>query len=333
MKKRSYWIGLVISIFFLWLFLRKIDLRGVWETFKNVEYIYTVPLMLINLFSLWIRAKRWEYLLRPLKKIRMWELFNATTIGLMANNIFPARVGEFVRAIVLGHRAKISKTASFATIVVERLFDGFTVLFLFLVVIFFMSFPPDRSSLFTQGAIKSAGLLSFFFYTSVLIFLLLLRFQNRRANQVIAFFLKKLPKKISNKITKQINSFVSGLAVLKEAKDIFIIIFYSFFLWLMLSFSLYLLFIGFHLPLSLWASVFLEVVLVFGVTLPSAPGYIGTFHWACAAGLILLGVEANQAKSFSLVLWLCNFLPVTALGLLLLWKEGLSFNLLQRSEK
>jgi len=332
MKKRSYWIGLVISFFFLWLFLRKIDLRGIWEIFKNVEYIYTIPLMGINLFALWIRAKRWEYLLNPIKKVRMWELFNATAIGFMANNIFPARVGELVRAIVLGHRAKISKTASFATIVVERLFDGFTVLFLFLVVIFFMSFPPDRSSIFTQGAIKTAGLLSFFFYTSVLIVLLLLRFQNRKANQVISFFLKKLPEKISHKITKQMDSFVSGLDVLKETKDIFLILFYSFFLWLMQSFSLYLLFVGFHLPLSLLAAVFLEVALVFGVTLPSAPGYVGTFHWVCAAGLIFLGVEANQAKSFSLVLWLSGFLPVTGLGLLLLWKEGLSLNSLQRPE-
>ncbi|OGP51697.1 MAG: hypothetical protein A2Y79_02130 [Deltaproteobacteria bacterium RBG_13_43_22] len=333
MEKRSYWIGLGLSIFFLFLFLRKIDFIEVWEIFKNVEFIYTLPLMFINLFSLWIRAKRWEYLLNPIKKIRIWELFNATAIGFMANNILPARVGEVVRAIVLGHRAKINKTASFATIVVERLFDGFTILFLLLIVIFFMSFPTTGSSIFTQGTIKSAGLLSFVFYSLVLGVLLLLRFQNRRANQVISFFLKILPEKISKKITRQIDSFVSGLDVLKEFKDILIIFFYSFFLWLMLSFSLYLLFAGFHLKLSLWAAVFLEVVLVFGVTIPSAPGYIGTFHWICAAGLIFLGVGANQAKSFAVVLWLSGFIPVTGLGLLLLWKEGLSLNLLKKPEE
>jgi uncharacterized protein (TIRG00374 family) len=333
MKKRSYWIGLVLSIFFLFLFLRKIDFFEVWKIFKEVEFVYTIPLMIIYLFSLWIRAKRWKYLLNPIKKVQIWELFNATAIGFMANNIFPARVGEVVRAVVLGHRAKISKTASFATIVVERLFDGFIIFFLLLIVIFFMSFPPEGTSIISQGAIKKAGLLSFVFYILVLSVLLLLRFHNRKANQVISFFLRKLPEKISAKITKQIDSFISGLDVLKEFNDILIIILYSFFLWLTLSFANYLLFVGFHLRLSLLAAVFLEVVLVFGVAIPSAPGYIGTFHWICAAGLIFLGVEANQAKSFAMVLWLAGFIPQTGLGLALLWKEGFTLHLLKKTEE
>lgn len=333
MGKRSYWIGLVLSLFFLFLFFRKMDLRGVWETFKSVEYVYTLPVMAINLLAIWVRAKRWEYLLAPIKKIPMGELYNATAIGFMANNIFPARVGEFVRAIILGHRAKISKTTSFATIVVERLFDGFTVLSLFLLVIIFMAFPPDHSGLFSQGTLKSAAFLSFVFYTLVLGILLLLRFHNQRTYRIISFFLGRLPESLSHKITKKIDSFVSGLDVLKQWKDLLTIIVYSFFLWLMMAFAVYLLFLGFHFPLSPWAAIFLEGVLVFGVTLPSAPGYIGTFHWACAAGLMFLGVEGNQAKGFAVVIWFVSFIPVTVLGLLLLWKEGISLNLLKKDKE
>ena len=333
MGKRSYWIGLVLSLFFLFLFFRKIDLRGVWETFKSVEYIYTLPLMAINLLAIWVRAKRWDYLLSPIKKVLMKELYNATAIGFMANNIFPARVGEFVRAIILGHRARISKTASFATIVVERLFDGFTVLSLFLMVIFFMAFPPEHSSFFSQRTLRSAALLSFVFYSLVLGILLLLRFQNQRTYRIISFFLQRLPEKLSHKISQKIESFVSGLAVLKQWKDLLLILLYSFFLWLMMSFAVYLLFLGFHFPLSLWAAIFLEVILVFGVTLPSAPGYIGTFHWACAAGLMFLGVEGNPAKGFAVVLWFVSFIPVTVLGLFLLWKEGISLNFLNKDKE
>lgn len=333
MGKRSYWIGLVLSLFFLFLFFRKIDLREVWEIFKSVEYAYTLPVMAINLLAIWVRAKRWGYLLAPIKKVPMGELYNATAIGFMANNIFPARVGEFVRAIVLGHRAKISKTASFATIVVERIFDGFTVLTLFLLVIFFMVFPPEHSGLFSQRTLKSAATLSLVFYTLVLVILLLLRFKDRRTYRIISFFLEKFPEKLSHKITKRIDSFVSGLGVLKQWKDLLSIIVYSFFLWLMMAFSVYLLFLGFHFPLSLWTAIFLEVVLVFGVSLPSAPGYIGTFHWICAAGLMFLGVEGNQAKGFAVVLWFVSFIPVTVLGLLLLWKEGLSLNLLKKDKE
>jgi glycosyltransferase 2 family protein len=333
MGKRSYWVGLVLSLIFLFLFLRNINLKEVWETFKRVEYVYTVPLMLINLFSIWIRAKRWGYLLNPIKEIRMTELYNATAIGFMANNIFPARVGEFIRAIHLGHRAKISKTASFATIVVERVFDGFTVLSLLLAVSFFMTFPASQSSVLTQRTIQSAGLLSFGFYALALSVLLLLRFKNPWAFRVLAFLLERFPQKISLKINRKIDSFVSGLEVLKKGKDILIIILYSLFLWLMLAFSIYLLFFGFHISLSPWAAVFLEVVLVFVVTLPSAPGFIGTFHWACAAGLMYLGVERSVADGFAVVLWLTGFVPITALGLLLLWKEGLSLRLLKSNEE
>lgn len=332
MGKRGYWIGLLLSLFFLVLFFRQINVREIWEIFKRVDYVYTIPLMAVNFFSIWIRAKRWKYLLSPIKHVPMKDLYNATAIGFMANNIFPARVGEFVRAIHLGQRAKISKTASFATIVVERLFDGFTVLLLFLMVILFMPFPQDHSSLFTQGTVKSAGLISFAFYTLVLVILLLLRFQNFRTYQILTFFLKRLPEKLSAKISLTIESFVSGLDVLKQGKDIVIIILYSLFLWLMLSFSVYLLFFGFHLPLSLWAAIFLEVVLVFGVSLPSAPGFIGTYHWVCAAGLMYLGVEGNAAKGFAVVLWLTGFIPVTGLGLVLLWKEGLSLGFFKKQE-
>jgi uncharacterized protein (TIRG00374 family) len=333
MGKRSYWIGLILSLFFLVLFFRKIDLRGVWEIFKSVEYAYTLPIIVINLLAILVRAKRWGYFLKPIKKVPMGELYNATAIGFMANNIFPARVGELVRAIILGHRARISKTASFATIVVERLFDGFTVLLLFLWVIFFMTFPPAHGSLFSQGNLKKAALLSFFFYGMILGFLLLLRFRNRKTYRIISIFLQRLPEKLSHKVTLKIDSFVTGLDVLKQWKDIFIIFFYSVFLWVMMSFAVYLLFLGFHFPLSLLAAIFLEVVLVFGVAIPSAPGYVGTFHWACAAGLMFLGVDGNQAKGYAVVLWFVSFIPITVLGLLLLWKEGISLSFLKKAEE
>ena len=73
----------------------------------------------------------------------------------------------------------------------------------------------------------------------------------------------------------------------------------------------------------------MEIVLIFGVSIPSAPGYIGTFHWACAAGLAFFGIEPNLAKTFSIILWLAYFIPITLLGIILLWQEGLSLRSIQ----
>jgi len=334
MKKQSYWIGLALSVIFLILFFRKTDLGAMWAIFASVDYRYTLLLMAINILTLWIRAVRWGYLLRPIKKVPLNELYKATAIGFMANNLLPARIGEIVRAYLLGSRARISRTASLATIVVERLFDGFTILFLFFMVLLFMPFPPqDRSRMITPETLKTIGFLSLFFYGLVLTILLLLRFQNDQARRLIGFFLERLPQRLARPVREKIHSFVSGLEVLKKDKDLLIIILYSFLLWGVLSLSIYLLYLGFHLKLSLLSAFFVETILVFGVSIPSAPGFIGTYHWACAAGLLFLGVEPNLAKSFAMVLWLTNFIPMTGMGLLVLWKEGLSLRGLQRTRE
>jgi glycosyltransferase 2 family protein len=332
MKKYSYWIGFGLSLIFLGFFFRKIDFDSVWKTFKSVEYLYTIPFILVNLSTIWIRAKRWRYLLAPIKQIKIGPLFHATAIGFMANNILPARIGEFIRAYVLGNKEQISKTASFATIVVERLFDGFAILLIFFLVILFMPFPADRSQVFTQHHIKMAGFFSFLLYVVALGVLLALRFHREKANRLIEFFFGFLPPRFSGKVIKKIESFVAGLEILQRANDILVIAGYSIGLWVVTGFSYYFLFLAFHFDLSILAAFFLLVVLIFGVAMPSAPGYIGTFHLACAGGMIFLGIEANLAKSFALLVWFVGFIPIVLLGLFSLWKEGMSLGQLKKTD-
>ena len=178
-----------------------------------------------------------------------------------------------------------------------------------------------------------AGFLSFFVYLTVLGFLLSLRFHNEKANRLIGFFLKRLPQGLAVKISHTVESFVQGLEILQRTKDIGVIVGYSLFLWVMISLSFCFLFMAFHLDLPVQAAFFLLVVLAFGVSIPSAPGYIGTFHWACAAALIYWGIEANLAKSVSLMLWFVGFIPTVLLGLFALGKEGFSIRQLQETDK
>ena len=198
MKRRNYWFGLAVSLLFIYFFFRKIDLQEVWGAFRSVNYLYTLPIMLVNILSIWLRAVRWRILLRPVKKIGLPELFQATAIGFMANNLFPARIGELVRAFLLAEKEKISKSTSMATVVVERLFDGFAVLLLFLVVILFMPFPEQGAQVLTPHRIKTVGWLSLLFYSLALVVLVLLRFHNQHLNRIIGFFLKPLPARIAS---------------------------------------------------------------------------------------------------------------------------------------
>jgi glycosyltransferase 2 family protein len=329
MTKKKYWFGFAVSILFAFFFFRNVDIREIWIAFHSVNYFYTIPIMLINLFCLWIRAVRWRYLLSPIKSVGLLELFKATEIGFMANNILPARIGEFVRAFILGDREKISKTACLATLVVERLFDGFSVLLLFLGVLLFMPFPETSTSFLTPTRIRMIGWFSFLFYFLVLVILVLLRFHNHRLNRLIGQVLKPFPARLSNRILEIINSFVFGLEILRRGRDILIIKGYSLLLWIVSSLGVYLLFFGFGLHMTLLQAIFVEIILIFGVSIPSAPGYIGTFHWACAAALAFFGIEPNLAKTFSIILWLAYFIPVTLLGIFLLWQEGLSLRSIQ----
>ena len=329
MSKKSYWVGLFVSVIFLFLFFRKIDWQAVGNIFRQVELLYTLPLMLVNFLTILIRSKRWEYLLRSIKRVPLVELYKTMAIGFMANYLLPARVGEVIRAILLGNRVRISKTASFATIVVEKVFDGFTLMLMFLVVVLFLPFPTSGSTVFNRENIKLVGLLSFLFYLAVLGTLLLMRFHNQRVNRVFGFFLKPFPPSLASKIKEKVEAFIVGLGILRNARDIVMTCLYSVLVWGVTLLLIYALFFPFKINLSLLSAMFLMVVLVFGIAIPSAPGFIGTFHWACAAALMFLGVEANLAKSYAIVLWFISFIPITSLGLFLLWKEGLSFQALK----
>jgi glycosyltransferase 2 family protein len=330
MNKKNYYLGFCLSIVFLILFFREINWRMIWHILSHLELIYIFPLMLINFLTILIRAKRWGYLLHSIKRVNLVELYKAVAIGSMANYLLPARAGEFIRALFLGNRSQINKTASLATIVVERVFDGLTVMIMFLFVIIFMPFPSAHSTVtFNQENIKLAGFLSFFFYFIMLGILLLIRFHSEPVNRFLGFALSLLPKEISYNILNIFDSFVLGLSTLKKSRDIMMTCFYSVLLWADITILTYILFRPFQIDVSFIGAIFLNVILVFSITLPSAPGFIGTFHWACAASLIFLGVEDNLAKSYAMILWLIGFLPTTALGLVLLWNEGSSLKSLQ----
>ena len=332
MSKKSYWIGLAVSLIFLFLFLRKMDWVAMGGILRGMELIYVLPLMLANFLTILIRAERWKYILRPIRKVPLAELYKVIAIGFMANYLLPARVGELLRAFLLGSRLRISKTASFATIVVEKLFDGFTIMLLLVVVLLFMPFPSDRSTFFNRENIQLAGLASFLFYLAVLVVLLLMRFHNESVNRLFGFLLQPLPARVSLKIREKLNAFALGLDMLKSPWDLFMTTFYSFLVWGITLLILYFLFFPFQIKLSLFSALFLMVAIVFGIAIPSAPGFIGTFHWVCAAALVFLGVEENRAKSYTVILWFVSFIPITSLGLFMLWREGLSLKTLGKDE-
>ncbi|OGG49813.1 MAG: hypothetical protein A3F84_28470 [Candidatus Handelsmanbacteria bacterium RIFCSPLOWO2_12_FULL_64_10] len=310
------WIGLLVSVLFLYLSFRKVDLGEMKSALSQAQYLYVLPSIVFLVVGFWIRALRWKILLQPVKPIGMRPLFSATMIGFMANNVLPARLGEFIRADAIGRQAAISRSAAFATIVVERLFDGLTLLLFLVAPLAFASFPDW---------VRRAGISALGLYGLSIAFLYLLHVRTETAVQMARYLLRPLPGRISEKLIKQLKLFASGLDVLSQGRHLFSTSGLSLVLWMVNIASLQCILEAFNLDLPWYAAFTVEAILALGVVLPSSPGFVGVFQGFCILALALFGISQGVALGFSVVLHASGYIPVTAIGLVYFWKAHLSF--------
>jgi len=322
--KWKFWVGIIISAVFLYLAFRKIEFKEVAKAFKDANYLYVVLSGTLAIVSLWARAYRWKYLLSPLKEIRMPSLFSSTMIGFMANNLLPARLGEFIRAYSIGSKENISKSSALATIVIERVFDGFTVLSFLAVVLIFFDFP---------GWVRKGGYFAFGFFMGVLIFLIFLRLHTKKVIKRMDSLLRFLPVSVRDKLKKMLYSFAEGLQVLKNSGDLVTVIIFSVAVWLVMASAFEFAIIAFDLKVPIYAAFVLMVILALGVMIPSSPGFVGTYHYLCIASLGLFAISKDVALSFSIVAHASGFIPITLIGLCYLWRESLSLRDLTSKER
>ena len=323
MMKIKFFIGIAISLVFLYLALRNVSYEKLALSLQSANYIYLIPSILLSILTMWLRAIRWRYLLEPIKRIKNHSLFSAVMIGFMANNVLPARIGEFVRAYAVGRKENLSKSLSLATILVERIFDGFTLLAFLLGILIF--FPvPDW--------LKKAGISAFVFYALIIVFLVLLKRYKENMLKFLNYILSPISKRLSHKTDEILISFIAGFDVLKGKKQIALILFYSFSIWTIYAVLTLLVFISFNFNLPVYAPFLLTVILTFGVMIPSSPGYVGTYQYFCIMGLALWGIKESDALGFSLVYHASQYVPVTSLGLFYLWKENISLKEIRSGE-
>ncbi|UCF05086.1 MAG: flippase-like domain-containing protein [bacterium] len=326
---RANWktiVGILISASFLYLAFRKVDLNELKATFQAADYVYVVPSMLLIMASVWFRTLRWRFLLKPVKTIPLPSLFSSTMIGLMANNLLPARLGEFVRAYTVGVKERISKSSSLATIVVERIFDGFTLLFFLAVISVFRAreYPPW---------LRHSAYIALSFYICAAILLVLLKVRTEPALRILSALTTPLPGRIRDRIIHLLHSFIEGLQVLHSTSDVLISAILSLLVWLPYAVTIHLLLGSFDIVLPVQISFLVLVAMGIGVMIPSAPGYIGTIQFVCVAVLSAFSVTRDEALSFSILYHVCTYIPVTAVGLIYLLIEGISFAEMRDSVK
>jgi glycosyltransferase 2 family protein len=301
------WLGVALSLVLLWLAFRGVDLDEVVKGFRHIRPMWLVPALLSIFVRFWVTAIRWRILLGPKHRVGIHRLFGVTLIGFMANNIFPARIGEFVRAYVLGRAESLAAPLAFATIVIERIFDGLTLLLFLGGGLFFLSLPPWLLGL----AAASCCL-----YLVVLAILLSLRWEGgvRFVGRLLAW----LPLRLRTPAHQLVDAFRLGLDALGNARALLMTAGLSLVIWAINALGLQATFAAFSLALPLQAG-FLGIAIIAGIlVLPSAPGYVGTFQLATKLALAPFGVPEATALSVSIVYHAINYVPITILGLVYL---------------
>ncbi len=337
-KNILFILSIVASIVCLWLFVRNIE----WSLLKNAlmeaNYWFVIPTLILTILVYVVRALRWKGLLSHIKPISVINLLSITCIGFMANNILPARVGEVLRPFILYKKENVKFSTSFATVIVERIFDMLGLIIFTVAVIALLPHPSAthtsmQVSTHEANTIKESIIPSLKKWTEVfagvgvftVIFLFLVVIKPDFFKRILSKVCRFLPHTVKDKIMGLYDSFIYGLKILENKMQTIWILALSLFIWFLGGAEIYLLGFSFHMHLPFVGACLVAVCLALAVALPQAPGYIGVFHIAVLKSLDIFGIQATAAQSYAIVLWAISILPSTIMGFLFLWREGIAF--------
>jgi glycosyltransferase 2 family protein len=322
LRHKRVWIGVALSLVLIIYVFYQTDPAKIWNSLLQAQYAYLVPALLLYFVGVGVRAVRWHFLLRDLKPIPTGELFRTVVIGYMANDILPARMGELVRAFVLGQQERISKAATLVTILVERIFDGLTMLTFIVAASFLLHFGDEELTLRIR-------LVSAIFVAAILA-LAVLAGMPRQVERIVDLIVLRLPARFHARVTGLVQSFIAGLGVLRSPRNSFAVFAFSILAWLCETGMYATLAQGFGISLRfavyLLAAAFANLVTI----APSTPGYVGVFDAPIVSTLTTFGIERNLATSYTIVLHAALILPVTLLGFYYAARAGMTLTQITR---
>lgn len=326
MKRWQFWLGLAISAIFLYIVLRDLDLSSFWSEVKQANYWWLIPGVGVYFLAVWARAWRWHYLLRPLKAIPTSTMFPIVAIGYMGNNVYPARAGEVLRAVVLKRKEGVAISASLATIIVERIFDG-------VVMLGFVFINLGELARLTNGAGMGAGISiqqialwgSVVFFGALLVFLIAAMFPSASEKALAWFAARVVPTRFRACVLELGMRFLGGLESLRSPLEILMVFLTSVVIWLLETGKYWFVMQAFDFEVSFFALMLMNGVVNLATSIPSAPGYVGTFDAPGIAVLEAYSVPTALATSYTFVLHVALWLPITLLGAYYLGREGIKW--------
>lgn len=297
--------GILLGIVLIYFSVRGINFNETLSHMKKIHLGYAALSLFFITFMQVLRSYRWGVILQPLEKINQLTLFAVTNVGFLAIAAIPARIGELARPYLIAKKSRIKMSSALGTIVVERVLDSVAVLTMTVAVLMLYDLPP--------WMIRS-GIV--FFIATILIIACMIGLVWRReaAAEIIDRLLHRLPGRLSQKVNPVIHHFIDGVGVITDVKRLIYLLLLSALVWLVDVAAIYTLLaaFGFHLPIL--AAFILMIILIAGIAIPTAPGFIGNWHFACILGLSLFDIAKAEALSFALVYHFLSMAVVVVLG-------------------
>jgi uncharacterized protein (TIRG00374 family) len=315
MRKR-YWLGIAVSLLLVYLMARSVQLASVAKAFREADFAFLLPAVALYFAGLFARTLRWGVLLRPVRRLGAKRLFVVLSIGFMANDLLPLRAGEAARAYLLWSKERLDPAATAATIVVERILDGL-VLTGFLVAAGLLT---RLDGWLTQLAWGAGAV-----FVAAVVAVVGLAVVPNQMLALVDFMLNPVPPRLRSFAVRVLRGFVDGLGTLRDLRLAVAAVLLSVVAWALEAGMYYSLLFSFPLPPRYLAAVLGTAVANLASMVPSSPGYVGTFDAGLLAVLVgSFSADQSIATAYTALVHAALVLPVTLLGLVFLWREGLS---------
>jgi len=307
--KKNLFFGVFIGAILLYFSFRGTDFEAIAAGFRSLQAGYVIPVIMILLLVQFIRSYRWGVLLSPIIKLDQLSLFSITNVGALALIVIPARIGELARPYLVSGKANIRITAALGTVFVERIFDCLSVLLIFFVILLFTPLP---------AWLVSASLIFLGATLAVLGSILLLIFKREPSLRIFDRFAGFLPARWGALLNRLIHHFIDGIEIITDPKLILHVSLLSILIWFLHALVIYILFQAFGFNLTVLAALIVMVILIIGITIPAAPGFIGNWHFFCVLGLTLFGISKADALTFAIIFHFISMGVAVLLGAIFL---------------
>lgn len=317
---RKFW-GIPVALIVLVIVLRDIHLPRVWETVKELKPLYLLLVLAFEFLIPVFRAARWRAIIAAHQPVKFQRVFSIYTVGVLANFLLPLLAGVAIRLWLLARRVQVPKTFAFSTMLLEVLFDAFSLIIFMYAVSFIFRFPE---SFVRIESIVFGGVVFFFslFYLSLLHRKWFFGLPEKLASQ--------LPGKMRSKLGRLFTSFTAGFTSLQSFRHFSLVVLFSLLSWTCQAGVIYCLNYAFGYALPPYAAVLVMIINTVAIMIPITPGNVGVFQLATLFSLGLFGIPKEEALSFGIVLHFFDVLPAVVFGSYYMVREHVTVRELEK---